>query len=188
MNEQTRIEPMTVAGNRLTLLADGPERLEALIAPDRRRARNRCGSSIISGRTTSPGGGCATPWSRRRRAASKVSLLVDGFGAADATEAFFQPLVDAEARFCRFVPRWGRRYLLRNHQKLALADGTQGRSSAASTSRTNISARSRRAPGATSACSVEGDERRLPGPLFRRPVRLGGEARRARSGELRRML
>ncbi len=23
---------------------------------------------------------------------------------------------------CRFVPRWGRRYLLRNHQKLALAD------------------------------------------------------------------
>ena len=53
----------------------------------------------------------------------RVSLLVDGFGASDAPAAFFKPLVDAKARFCRFVPRWGRRYLLRNHQKLALADG-----------------------------------------------------------------
>ena len=32
-------------------------------------------------------------------------------------------MIDAQARFCRFVPRWGRRYLLRNHQKPALADG-----------------------------------------------------------------
>ena len=90
---------------------------------DRRRARNRCASSIISGRTTRPGGGCATRWSRRRERGVQVSLLVDGFGSSRRPEGFFQPLVDAQARFCRFVPRWGRRYLLRNHQKLALADG-----------------------------------------------------------------
>ncbi len=52
----------------------------------------------------------------------KVSMLVDGFGCQDVTPAFFQPLLDAGCRFCRFEPRWGRRYLLRNHQKLALAD------------------------------------------------------------------
>jgi len=55
----------------------------------------------------------------------RVSLLVDGFGASGAPAGFFQPLLDAQARFCRFVPRWGRRYLLRNHQKLALADGNK---------------------------------------------------------------
>src|SRR5699024_1247169 len=35
---------------------------------------------------------------------------------------FFDPLHTAGVDVCRFVPRWGRRYLLRNHQKLALAD------------------------------------------------------------------
>ncbi len=121
-DEDPKIRPMEVAGNRLTLLPDGPERLEALIA-------------LIDGATESlrvlyyiweddPAG-------RRVRDAMvaaaargvKVSLLVDGFGASSAPKGFFQPLIEAQARFCRFVPRWGRRYLLRNHQKLALADG-----------------------------------------------------------------
>jgi cardiolipin synthase len=51
-----------------------------------------------------------------------VSLIVDGFGS-DASPEFFAPLEQAGASVCRFQPRWGRRYLLRNHQKLALADG-----------------------------------------------------------------
>ena len=38
----------------------------------------------------------------------EVSLLVDGFGASEATEGFFAPLAEAGARFCRFVPRYGR--------------------------------------------------------------------------------
>jgi cardiolipin synthase len=52
----------------------------------------------------------------------KVQLLVDGFGCQDVRQGFFSPLVESACRFCRFEPRWGRRYLLRNHQKLALAD------------------------------------------------------------------
>jgi cardiolipin synthase len=52
----------------------------------------------------------------------RVSLLVDGFGS-NAGEDFFKPLADSDCQFCRFSPRLGRRYLLRNHQKLALADG-----------------------------------------------------------------
>ncbi len=50
-----------------------------------------------------------------------VTVVVDGFGAG-ADEAFFRPLVESGARLSRFEPRFGRRYLLRNHQKLALAD------------------------------------------------------------------
>ncbi|QHL91719.1 phosphatidylserine/phosphatidylglycerophosphate/cardiolipin synthase family protein [Sphingomonas changnyeongensis] len=51
----------------------------------------------------------------------RVRLLLDGFGSA-ADDPFLAPLSDAGAEICRFIPRLGRRYLLRNHQKLALAD------------------------------------------------------------------
>ena len=53
----------------------------------------------------------------------KTWLLIDGFGCEGVPDSFFEPLISARCRFCRFEPRWGRRYLLRNHQKLAIADG-----------------------------------------------------------------
>jgi cardiolipin synthase len=116
------IVPMEVAGNRLTVLADGPERLEALIAlidcaEESLRllyyiwCQDKAGTRVRDALV------------RAARRGVEVALLVDGFGAADAKEAFFAPVAEAGARFCRFVPRYGRRYLLRNHQKLALADG-----------------------------------------------------------------
>jgi len=52
-----------------------------------------------------------------------VSLTIDGFGSS-ASDAFLAPLVDAGASVCRFSARFGRRYLLRNHQKMTLADDT----------------------------------------------------------------
>lgn len=51
----------------------------------------------------------------------KVDLLIDGFGA-DARKAFFAPLVEAGGTFCVFSPRWSQRYLIRNHQKIVVAD------------------------------------------------------------------
>jgi cardiolipin synthase len=116
------IAPHEVAGNRLTLLPDGPQRLDALIgliegAKDSLRllyyiwCEDEAGTRVRDALVAAAERGV------------EVSLLVDGFGAADAKEGFFAPLADSGARFCRFVPRWGRRYLLRNHQKLALADG-----------------------------------------------------------------
>lgn len=115
-------EPVTVAGNRLTVLADGPGRLEALIglieaAKDSLRLLYYIWEDDAAGRRVRDALVAAS-----ERGVS-VSLLVDGFGASGASESFFQPLIDANCRFCRFVPRLGRRYLLRNHQKLALADG-----------------------------------------------------------------
>jgi len=117
---EPQILPMEVAGNRLTLLPDGPARLEALIAlidsaQESLRVLYYIWENDETGRRVRDALGAAA----ERGVA--VSLLVDGFGAVAGD--FFQPLVDAQARFCRFVPRWGRRYLLRNHQKLALADG-----------------------------------------------------------------
>jgi cardiolipin synthase len=121
-DQDSAIQPMEVAGNRLTLLADGPQRLEALIgliesATESLRilyyiwVDDEAGRRVRDALVAAAGRGI------------QVSLLVDGFGASGAPQGFFEPLVEAEARFCRFVPRWGRRYLLRNHQKLALADG-----------------------------------------------------------------
>jgi cardiolipin synthase len=51
-----------------------------------------------------------------------VSLMVDDFGN-DAGVAFFEPLIEAGGEFGLFSPRLGRRYFVRNHQKIAIADG-----------------------------------------------------------------
>jgi cardiolipin synthase A/B len=122
MEDEGSIPPIDVAGNRLTLLPDGPQRLEALIALiDGARESLRILYYIWLNDETGRRVRDALVAAAQRGV--KVSMLLDGFGASAATPAFFKPLSDVEARFCRFVPRWGRRYLLRNHQKLALADG-----------------------------------------------------------------
>ena len=51
-----------------------------------------------------------------------VRVVVDGFGAV-AGEEFFAALVEAGGRCCCFLPRLTRGYLIRNHQKLVVADG-----------------------------------------------------------------
>jgi cardiolipin synthase len=51
----------------------------------------------------------------------EVKLLIDGFGSA-ATPRFFTELGEAGGEHCVFNPSWGRRYLLRNHQKLIVID------------------------------------------------------------------
>jgi cardiolipin synthase len=51
----------------------------------------------------------------------EIRLLVDGFGSAARPE-FFRPLNEAGGEECVFNPSYGRRYLLRNHQKLVVID------------------------------------------------------------------
>ena len=50
-----------------------------------------------------------------------VTLIIDRFGAA-ATDEFLKPLTDAGGTFCCFSPRKSQRYLIRNHQKMVIAD------------------------------------------------------------------
>ena len=51
-----------------------------------------------------------------------VRLIVDGFGTA-ASGAFFEPIVKAGGSFAVFNTRRSARYLIRNHQKMVIADG-----------------------------------------------------------------
>ncbi|MBA17246.1 MAG: cardiolipin synthetase [Sphingomonas sp.] len=111
-----------VDGNRLTLITRGPDRMRALldlIAGAKRSLRllyyiyvaDEAGVAVRDALIDAARRGVA------------VSLIVDGLGSEQAASRnFFDPLCEAGAHVCRFVPRWGRRYLLRNHQKLALAD------------------------------------------------------------------
>lgn len=124
--EQPAQQPtFRVDGNRLTLLDTGPARLDALLALiDGARTSLRILYYIYAddeaGRRVNAGLIAAA------RRGVQVSLIVDGFGSDKAEEDFFAPVEAAGVSICRFSPRWGRRYLLRNHQKLALADGEGG--------------------------------------------------------------
>eukprot|EP01037_Dinobryon_pediforme_P023630 gene23630-25128_t len=116
----------TVAGNRLTMLDTGPRRLDTLIALiDGARATLRIIYYIYV--DDDAGERVRAAMIRAAERGVKVALVVDGLGSEAAeSHHFFEPLRDAGVQVCRFVPRWGRRYLLRNHQKLALADGESG--------------------------------------------------------------
>lgn len=109
-----------VDGHALTLLDTGPRRLDALLALiGGARTSLRILYYIYADDETGRRVRDAMIAAARRGVA--VSVIVDGFGAG-ADVAFFRPLVETGARLSRFEPRFGRRYLLRNHQKLALAD------------------------------------------------------------------
>jgi cardiolipin synthase len=50
-----------------------------------------------------------------------VKLLIDGFGSA-APHPFLEVLRKSGGDYCVFNPTYGRRYLVRNHQKIIVAD------------------------------------------------------------------
>lgn len=115
-------KPMTVDGNRLTLLLDGPARLDALIELiDSAQHSLRLLYYTYLGDAS--GERVKEALVRAVERGVSVSLLIDGFGSSATPDDYFTGLSQKGAKFCRFNPSIGRRYLLRNHQKLALADG-----------------------------------------------------------------
>jgi cardiolipin synthase len=111
---------LLVDGNRLTLLPEGPERLTALLALiDGAKRSLRLLYYIY--RADRSGHLVHESMERALDRGVKVSLLIDGFGYY-VPDHFFDPLVAKGLILCRFHPSFGRRYLIRNHQKLALAD------------------------------------------------------------------
>jgi len=109
-----------IAGNRLQLIETGQQRFAMLL-------------ELIAGARTSiemlmymfnpdrDGDAVRDALSDAARRGVKVRLLIDGFGSA-ATPEFFTDLKRAGGDYCVFNPSWGRRYLLRNHQKLIVID------------------------------------------------------------------
>lgn len=121
---KTTAAPATteVAGNRLLPLTDGPQaRAAVLQLIEDARTEIRMLFYIFKSDTVGTEVRDALLAAIKRGV--KVRLAVDGFGSSDTGTDFFQPLIDAGGGLCRFHPRWGRRYLLRNHQKMAVADG-----------------------------------------------------------------
>jgi cardiolipin synthase len=111
-----------VEGSRLTLLTEGPDRFAALLELIR-SARRSLRVLYYIYVDDEAGGAIRQALIDAAHRGVKVSLIVDGLGSEHAASRhFFDPLAEAGVDLCRFVPRWGRRYLLRNHQKLALAD------------------------------------------------------------------
>src|SRR6185503_19478266 len=109
-----------IAGNRIEVIERGEERLRLLLDliggaqrsikmlmymfnPDRVGARVRDALADAAARGVA------------------VKLLIDGFGSA-AEADFFAALNRAGGKECVFNPSYGRRYLLRNHQKLVIID------------------------------------------------------------------
>jgi len=109
-----------IAGNRLELVETGQERFRLLldlIAGAKRSIKmlmymfnpDRDGDAVRDALTDAA------------RRGIDVKLLIDGFGSA-ATSEFFEQLAGAGGAHCVFNPSYGRRYLLRNHQKLIVID------------------------------------------------------------------
>jgi cardiolipin synthase A/B len=109
-----------IAGNRLEVIEGGEERLRTLlelIAGAQRSIRmlmymfnpDETGIAVRDALAAAAGRGV------------EVRLMVDGFGSA-ATPDFFDALGAAGGKHCVFNPSYGRRYLMRNHQKLVVID------------------------------------------------------------------
>ncbi|WP_260482830.1 phospholipase D-like domain-containing protein [Sphingomicrobium flavum] len=110
-----------VAGNMLALYDSGEARLKLLldeIEGARRSIRmlfymfldDECGSQVLDALVRAAGRGV------------EVRLMVDSFGSSKTPDDTFDPVCDAGGKTIIFNPRLGRRYLIRNHQKLVVVD------------------------------------------------------------------
>lgn len=54
----------------------------------------------------------------------RVQLIIDSFGSAQVSNRFFDALLDAGGDYHSFSTRKGLGYLIRNHQKMLIIDGT----------------------------------------------------------------
>lgn len=111
-----------IEGNSLRLIAEGPDRLAELLGLiDSAQhslklyfyifRKDESGEQVLDRLIAALGRGV------------DVRLMVDGFGCSDNPSNFFDPFREAGGKFGIFGTRRSYRYLIRNHQKLAIADG-----------------------------------------------------------------
>lgn len=112
---------LSIRGHRLDVIEHGPALRETLIglidgARDSLKlyyyifAADESGRMVLDRLIAARGRGVA------------VTLMIDAFGSADTPVTFFDPLIKAGGRFGRFGARRSTRYLIRNHQKMTIAD------------------------------------------------------------------
>ncbi len=110
----------TVAGHQLDVIESGSARLEAIVDLIN-SAQTSVRVLFYIFRGDDSGKRVRDAMVEASRRGVSVKLLLDGYGCSDATPDFFAEIASG-GDFCLFHPRYGRRYLLRNHQKLVIAD------------------------------------------------------------------
>ena len=109
-----------IAGNSLELVESGEARLRLLLELIERA--ERCIKMLMYMFNPDPvGEQVRDALVAAAQRGVEVRLLIDGFGSAARTD-FFNALNAAGGKECVFNPSYGRRYLLRNHQKLVIID------------------------------------------------------------------
>ena len=124
-----RVEPMLtypeiladVAGHKLKFVFEGAARLQLLLDAIA-SAQTRLRLYFYAFGIDSAGTAVVDALIEARNRGVAVTLLVDGFGTAEQPDHLFKALAEAGVTFARFQPRYGRRYLLRNHQKMLIVD------------------------------------------------------------------
>ena len=109
-----------IAGNRLELIETGQERFRLLLDLIA-GAKNSIKMLMYMFNPDRDGDAVRDALTDAARRGVDVKLMIDGFGSA-ATADFFTKLAEAGGEHCVFNPSYGRRYLLRNHQKLIVID------------------------------------------------------------------
>jgi cardiolipin synthase len=111
----------SVAGTQFRLITEGADRLNALLGLiDGAQSELRLIYYIFTDDPIACRVRDALAAAAHRGVA--VSLLVDQFGSKLADDVFLRPITEAGGIVGRYESKRTRRYLLRNHQKIALAD------------------------------------------------------------------
>lgn len=113
-----------VADNRLTLYPDGGERLAALMALIESATRTLDLVFYIF-MDDAVGARVRDALIAAEKRGVTVRLIIDGFGSSDTDDRFFDAFEAAGGDHCRFSAQRTVRYLIRNHQKIVIADGAR---------------------------------------------------------------
>ncbi|MBB6124718.1 phospholipase D-like domain-containing protein [Sphingobium subterraneum] len=114
----------SVDGNSLEIIANGPALREALIALINGAERSLQVHYYIFADDKS-GRKVMAALIRAARRGVAVRLIVDAFGSSDVPPGFFTLLQQAGGEMRWFGAGWSTRYLIRNHQKMTIVDGTR---------------------------------------------------------------
>ncbi|WP_343344364.1 phospholipase D-like domain-containing protein [Sphingomicrobium sp. XHP0239] len=114
----------TVDANEMALYASGDAR-KALILDWIDRAQTTLDLLFYDLADDASGTAIRDALARAAERGVRVRLVIDGFGLRDLEDedAFFAPIRAAGGTTLVFNARFGRRYLIRNHQKIFIADG-----------------------------------------------------------------
>lgn len=110
-----------IAGNRLELIPSGEARLDVLLQLIA-GAQQSIRMLMYMFNADHAGDRVRAALIEAAKRGVEVKLLVDGFGSGAPPE-FFAAVDEAGGKHCVFNPSYGRRYFVRDHQKLIVIDG-----------------------------------------------------------------